>query len=133
MFTTINTCKIAPAIIIILVIVVNILDLYMVIRYNFNIHNVLLGISLIFAVGFAILLAWIANKTCNNYAWVSWFIIALILISMIDSIILLIDPVKRENVKKEIESPHGSVSHTKTVYDPVTGIPIKQETNTYQY
>lgn len=133
MFSTINTCKMAPAVIIIFVILVNILDVYMVIRYNFPIHNLLLGISLIFAIGLAILLVWVANKTCNNYAWVSWIIIALILLSMIDSITLLVDPVKREKAKKEIVSLNRSISRTKTVYDPETGIPIKQETKTYQY
>jgi hypothetical protein len=128
-----NTCKLAPAIIIISVILVNILDVYMAIRYNFRIHNLILGISLIFAIGIAILLAWIANKTCNNYAWVSWVIIALILLSVIDSVILLVDPVKREKVKKEIETADRSIQRIKTVYDPATGIPIKQETKTYQY
>jgi len=139
MFSTINMCKMAPATILILIILVNLLDIYLLIRYNFPIDKLLLGISLILAIGVAILLLWIANKTCNNYAWVSWVIIALILISMVDSITLLVDPVKRAKEKEKYELLYSqrvrerSISRTKTTYDPETGLPSKEETKTYNY
>jgi len=89
--------------ILILIIVSNILDSYLVIRYNFHKNNnVILGLSLIITVAISVLLIWIANNTCNKYVWVSWIIILLLIINIYDSIMLFVDPKKREKVLSEI-------------------------------
>jgi hypothetical protein len=96
MFSTITTCNMAY-VILILIILSNILGLYLTFRYNFHMNNnIVLGISLIIAIAISIVLVWLANKTCNNYVWVSWVILAVVLFELINTIIILVDPVKRE-------------------------------------
>lgn len=113
MFSTITTCNMAY-VILILIILSNVLGLYLTFRYNFHMNNnIVLGISLIIAIAVSILLVWIANNTCNKYVWVSWVILAVVLFELINTIILLVDPVKREKELVEIRKIAHNINEMK--------------------
>ena len=96
MFSSIAICPMA-SLIILLIIVSNILDLYLIIGFNFYFSNTLvLMFTLLFMLIIILFLIWLANKTCNNYKWVSWLILLYLVWNIINTIILIFNPEKRE-------------------------------------
>jgi type IV secretory pathway TraG/TraD family ATPase VirD4 len=84
MLSNIAVCPLA-SIILILVIIINILDIYLV-GFQFAILITNLLISAFFV--------WLANKTCDKYQWVSWLITAYFVISIIGAMAILTDPAR---------------------------------------
>jgi thiol:disulfide interchange protein len=82
MLSNVAVCPLA-SVILILVIIINILDIYLV-GFQFAILITNLLISAFFV--------WLANKTCDNYQWVSWLITAYFVISIIGAMAILTDP-----------------------------------------
>lgn len=52
--------------------------------------------TLLFMLILILFLIWLANKTCDNYKWVSWLILLYLVGSIINTIILIFNPEKRE-------------------------------------
>jgi hypothetical protein len=77
-------CPLA-SVILVLVVIINILDIYLV-GFQFAIILSNLLISLFFV--------WLANKTCDKYQWVSWIITAYFVISIIGAMAILTDPAR---------------------------------------
>jgi hypothetical protein len=102
MFSNIATCPMA-SLILILIIVSNILDLYLIIGFNFYFRNtVFLTFTLFFMIILMVFLVWLANKTCNNYKWVSWLILVYLVWSIINTFILIFNPEKREKERASL-------------------------------
>jgi hypothetical protein len=94
MLPNLAVCPLA-SVVLVLVIIINILDTYLV-GYQFAIIATNLIISVFFV--------WLANKTCDKYQWVSWLIIAYFAISIIGAFALIMDPAKyNQNVTKSKE------------------------------
>ena len=75
-------CPLA-SVILVLVILVNIYDIYLV------------GTNLVvFIVNafFSVIMVWIANKTCFTWHWVSWVIVIYLAISAIGYLAIILDP-----------------------------------------
>jgi hypothetical protein len=79
------------SVVLVLVIIINILDTYLV-GFQFAIIATNLIISVFFV--------WLANKTCDKYQWVSWLIIAYFGISIIGAVALIMDPAKYNKTKE---------------------------------
>jgi type IV secretory pathway TraG/TraD family ATPase VirD4 len=84
MLSNIAVCPLA-SIILILVIIINILDIYLV-GFQFAILITNLLISAFFV--------WLANKTCDRYQWVSWLITAYFVLCIIGAMAILTDPAR---------------------------------------
>jgi thiol:disulfide interchange protein len=82
MLANIAVCPLA-SVILVLVIIINILDIYLV-GFQFAILITNLLISAFFV--------WLANKTCDNNQWVSWLITAYFVICIIGAMAILTDP-----------------------------------------
>lgn len=82
MLSNIAVCPLA-SVILILVIIINILDIYLV-GFQFAILITNLLISAFFV--------WLANKTCDKNQWVSWLITAYFVICIIGAMAILTDP-----------------------------------------
>ena len=52
--------------------------------------------TLLFMLIIILFLIWLANKTCNDYKWVSWLILLYLVWNIINTIILIFNPEKRE-------------------------------------
>ena len=90
MLPNLAVCPLA-SVVLVLVIIINILDTYLV-GYQFAIIATNLIISVFFV--------WLANKTCDKYQWVSWLIIAYFAISIIGAFALIMDPAKYNKTKE---------------------------------
>ena len=82
MQSNIAVCPLA-SVILVLVIIINILDIYLV-GFQFAILITNLLISAFFI--------WLANKTCDKFQWVSWLITAYFVICIIGAMAILTDP-----------------------------------------
>ena len=82
MLSNIAVCPLA-SVILILVIIINILDIYLV-----GIHFAILVTNLVISAFFV----WLANKTCVQYQWVSWLITAYFVICIIGAMAILTNP-----------------------------------------
>jgi hypothetical protein len=82
MLANIAVCPLA-SVILVLVIIINILDIYLV-----GFHFAILITNLLISAFFV----WLANKTCDNYQWVSWLITAYFVICIIGAMAILTDP-----------------------------------------
>ena len=84
MLSNIAVCPLA-SVILVLVIIINILDIYLV-GFQFAILITNLVISAFFV--------WLANKTCERYHWVSWLITAYFVLCIIGAMAILTDPAR---------------------------------------
>jgi hypothetical protein len=82
MLSNIAVCPLA-SFILVLVIIINILDIYLV-----GIHFAILLTNLLISVFFV----WLANKTCDKYRWVSWLITGYFIICIIGALALIMNP-----------------------------------------
>jgi len=87
MLSNIAVCPLA-SVILVLVIIINILDIYLV-GFQFAILITNLVISAFFV--------WLANKTCERYHWVSWLITAYFVLCIIGAMSILTDPARYNN------------------------------------
>ncbi len=82
MLSNIAVCPLA-SFILVLVVIINILDIYLVgFQFAIIVTNVLISIFFV----------WLANKTCDRYQWVSWLITAYFVISIIGAVALILMP-----------------------------------------
>jgi len=94
-------CPLA-SVILVLVILVNIYDIYLV------------GTNLVvFIVNafFSVIMVWIANKTCFTWHWVSWVIVIYLAISAIGYLAIILDPkiAKDPNIVRVIEEQRAAI------------------------
>lgn len=82
MLSNIAVCPLA-SVILILVIIINILDIYLV-----GFHLAILITNLLISAFFV----WLANKTCDKYQWVSFLITAYFVLCIIGVMAILTDP-----------------------------------------
>jgi membrane protease YdiL (CAAX protease family) len=82
MLSNVAVCPLA-SVILVLVIIINILDIYLV-GFQFAIIATNLLISVFFV--------WLANKTCYKYHWVSWLITAYFVICIIGALAIISNP-----------------------------------------
>jgi hypothetical protein len=82
MLSNIAVCPLA-SVILILVIIINILDIYLV-----GFHLAILLTNLLISAFFV----WLANKTCDKYQWVSYLITAYFVLCIIGGMAILTDP-----------------------------------------
>lgn len=75
-------CPLA-SVILVLVILVNISDIYLV-----GTNLVLFVINALFAV----FIVWVANKTCFTRNWISWIIVAVLVIGVIGNLVVIFVP-----------------------------------------
>lgn len=106
MLANIAVCPLA-SVILVLVIIINILDIYLV-GFQFAILITNLLISAFFV--------WLANKTCDKNQWVSWLITAYFVICIIGAMAILTDPNRYAAPaaveKGEIQQPNKRVRFT---------------------
>ena len=82
MLSNVAVCPLA-SFILILVIIINILDIYLVgFQFAIIVTNILISIFFV----------WVANKTCDKYHWVSWLITAYFVICIIGAFALILTP-----------------------------------------
>ena len=98
MIPNVAVCPLA-SIVLTLVVIINILDTYLV-GFQFAVILSNLVISVLFV--------WLANKTCNNYQWVSWLIIVYFVICIIGAMEILTNPAKYN--KKTVEGLKGKAA-----------------------
>jgi len=82
MLSNIAVCPLA-SVILILVIIINILDIYLV-----GFHFAILITNLLISAFFV----WLANKTCDKYQWVSLLITVYFVLCIIGAMAILTDP-----------------------------------------
>ncbi len=82
MLSNIVVCPLA-SFILVLIVIINILDIYLV-GFQFVIIVTNLLISIFFV--------WVANKTCDRYQWVSWLITVYFVISIIGAVAMIFTP-----------------------------------------
>lgn len=82
MLSNVAVCPLA-SVILVLVIIINVLDIYLV-GFQFAIIATNLLISVFFV--------WLANKTCYKYHWVSWLITAYFVICIIGALAIISNP-----------------------------------------
>ena len=99
MLSNIAVCPLA-SVILILVIIINILDIYLV-----GFHLAILITNLLISAFFI----WLANKTCDKYHWVSWLITAYFVICIIGAMAILTDP-QRYNQKPTVAATATSTA-----------------------
>jgi len=86
-----------------LVIISVIVELYFVIKYDIiRNRNIILG-GILIVILISTVIVWISNKLCYNYNWILYVIIALLVISIIDNVTTLSDPLKREKIISEFQ------------------------------
>ena len=102
MLSNIAVCPLA-SVILVLVIIINILDIYLV-GFQFAILITNLVISAFFV--------WLANKTCERYHWVSWLITAYFVLCIIGAMSILTDPARYNN---QVAAPKNSENQGKRV------------------
>ena len=100
MLSNVAVCPMA-SFILILIIIINILDIYLI-----GFHFAILVTNLLISAFFV----WLANKTCDKYQWVSWLILAYFVVCIIGAVALIMDPSiankqRREglSVKKQVQ------------------------------
>jgi len=82
MLSNVAVCPLA-SFILILVIIINILDIYLVgFQFAIIVTNIIISIFFV----------WVANKTCDKYHWVSWLITAYFVICIIGAFALILTP-----------------------------------------
>ena len=82
MLSNVAVCPLA-SFILILVIIINILDIYLVgFQFAIIVTNIIIYIFFV----------WVANKTCDKYHWVSWLITAYFVICIIGAFALILTP-----------------------------------------
>jgi hypothetical protein len=82
MLPNVAVCPLA-SFILILVVIINILDTFLVgFQFAIIVTNVLISIFFV----------WLANKTCDKYQWVSWLITGYFVICIIGAIALILNP-----------------------------------------
>jgi membrane protease YdiL (CAAX protease family) len=82
MLSNVAVCPLA-SVILVLVIIINVLDIYLV-GFQFAIIATNLLISVFFV--------WLANKTCYKYHWVSWLITGYFVICIIGALAIISNP-----------------------------------------
>jgi O-antigen/teichoic acid export membrane protein len=82
MLPNVAVCPLA-SFILILVVIINVLDIYLV-----GFHFAILLTNLLISVFFV----WLANKTCDKYQWVSWLITGYFVICIIGAVALILNP-----------------------------------------
>ncbi len=94
-------CPLA-SVILVLVILVNIYDIYLV-GTNLVVFIVNAFISII--------MVWIANKTCFTWHWVSWVIVIYLAISAIGYLAIILDPkiANDPNIVRVIEEQRAAI------------------------
>ena len=102
MLSNIAVCPLA-SVILVLVIIINILDIYLV-GFQFAILITNLLISAFFV--------WLANKTCERYHWVSWLITAYFVLCIIGAMAILTDPARYNN---QVAAPKNGENRGKRV------------------
>jgi len=103
MLSKISACPLA-SLIIILVIVTVIFDTYVMFGVLTLPNNaVFLAFIFAFIILYALFTIWLANRTCYRFVWVSWLIIIYLVYSIIDSIVLIINPEHQKNAQKRID------------------------------
>jgi hypothetical protein len=91
MLSNVAVCPLA-SFILILVIIINILDKYLVgFQFAIIVTNILISIFFV----------WVANKTCDKYHWVSWLITAYFVICIIGAFALILTPSAAVNNQRE--------------------------------
>jgi predicted PurR-regulated permease PerM len=82
MLPNVAVCPLA-SFILILVVIINILDTFLVgFQFAIIVTNVLISIFFV----------WLANKTCDKYQWVSWLITGYFVICIIGAVALILNP-----------------------------------------
>jgi len=117
MLSNVAVCPLA-SFILILVIIINILDIYLVgFQFAIIVTNILISIFFV----------WVANKTCDKYHWVSWLITVYFVICIIGGFALILTPSAAGTNQREgfVEGATGSKKDKKDKKD-------KKETNTEQ-
>lgn len=102
MLPNVAVCPLA-SFILILVVIINILDTFLVgFQFAIIVTNVLISIFFV----------WLANKTCDKYQWVSWLITGYFVICIIGAIALILNPSAskdyREGFTEGVEGAEGS-------------------------
>jgi len=82
MLSNFAVCPLA-SVILLLVIVINLLDIYLV-----GTHFKILLTNLVISV----LSVWIANKTCYKYQWVSWVITFYFIFCIVGAVLIILNP-----------------------------------------
>ena len=112
MLSNVAVCPLA-SFILILVIIINILDIYLVgFQFAIIVTNILISIFFV----------WVANKTCDKYQWVSWLITAYFVICIIGGFALILTPASAQR-EGFVEGATGNKKNKKDKKD-------KKETNT---
>jgi MFS family permease len=93
MLANLAVCPLA-SFILILVIIINLLDIYLV-----GFHFAILLTNFLISVFFV----WLANKTCDKYHWVSWLITAYFVICIIGAVTLILNPTMRKDYVEGFE------------------------------
>lgn len=88
MLANVAVCPLA-SFILVLVVIINILDIYLV-GFQFAIIVTNLLISVFFV--------WLANKTCDKYHWVSWLITAYFMLCIIGALTLILHPPAKKGI-----------------------------------
>jgi hypothetical protein len=66
-------------------------------------NNVILVITFFIIILYSVFMMWLANKTCYNFIWVSWLIVIYVVLNIIISIVVIIDPKAREEARNEFK------------------------------
>lgn len=108
MLPNVAVCPLA-SFILILVVIINILDVFLVgFQFAIIVTNVLISIFFV----------WLANKTCDKYQWVSWLITGYFVICIIGAIALILNPSAskdyREGFTEGVEGTTASESESES-------------------
>ena len=95
-------CPLA-SVILVLVILVNISDIYLV-----GTNLVLFIINALFAV----FIVWVANKTCFTRNWISWIIVAVLVIGVIGNLVVIFVPTVANDpkIKELLEKDRAEIA-----------------------
>lgn len=103
MLSNVAVCPMASFIVILLGIMI-LLDAYSILVIGLTPKNKIISvIAFFFTILFIIFTVWLANKTCYNFIWVSWLIVIYLIYNIVYGIIIVIDPKKQEELRKEYE------------------------------
>ena len=96
-----TSCPMASFILMLIIISI-LLDSYVIFRLGLAPKSsVFLVPAFFIIILFTVFTIWLANKTCYNFVWLSWLIAIYIVWIIIQSIILLIDPKKQEELRQQ--------------------------------
>lgn len=103
MLPNVAVCPLA-SFILILVVIINILDTFLVgFQFAIIVTNVLISIFFV----------WLANKTCDKYQWVSWLITGYFVICIIGAVALILNPSASKDYREGFtEGAEGSEGTT---------------------